>query len=477
MLILSQILKAMLKRSRFLISRLAALAACALVLSGSRVAASSSRTALDEYVAKPDPAFKFELVRTIPGDGYTVYVLEMVSQTWRNEKEVDRTVWKHWVTVTKPDKVSGSTALLFIGGGNNTSGAPAKVDRMLSSIATATNTVVAELRMVPNQPLVFPGDGRKRREDEIIAYTWDKFMRTGDANWPLRLPMTKAAVRAMDAVTAFAASAACGNIKVERFVVAGASKRGWTTWTTAAVDKRVVAFIPLVIDLLNMEKSMIHHYRAYGFWAPAIRDYVDMHIMDWVGRPEFKALMKIEEPYEYRQRYTMPKYIVNAAGDQFFLPDSSQFYFNNLPGEKYLRYVPNTDHSLKNSDVAETMTAFYQSVLDGTPRPKFTWKMEKDGTIRVRTATQPSEVKLWQATNPKARDFRLDTIGPAYKSTVLTAASGAYLAKVAPPPAGFTAYFIELTYPGRGKHNFKFTTGVRVTPDRYPSPAPKPKPI
>jgi PhoPQ-activated pathogenicity-related protein len=454
---------------------LALAAACALLFSGSLMAAPGGRTALDEYVAKPDPAYKFELVRTIPGDGYTAYVLEMASQTWRSEKEMDRTLWKHWVTVIKPDKASGSTALLFIGGGNNPGGPPARVDRMVSSIATATNTVVAELRMVPNQPLVFAGDGRKRREDEIIAYTWDKFLRTGDANWPLRLPMTKAAVRAMDAVTAFCASEAGGRLKIGKYVVAGASKRGWTTWTTAAVDQRVVAIIPLVIDLLNMEKSMIHHWRAYGFWAPAIQDYVDQRILDWVGRSEFKALLKIEEPYEYRQRYTMPKYIVNAAGDQFFLPDSSQFYFHGLPGEKYLRYIPNTDHSLRNSDAVETMTAFYESVLEGTPRPKFTWKIEKDGTIRVRTTTPPSAVKLWQATNPKARDFRLETIGPAYKSTVLGAVGGTYVAKVAAPGAGFTAYFVELTYAGPGKRNFKFTTAVRVTPDKYPFAAPRPR--
>ena len=37
-----------------------------------------------------------------------------------------------------------------------------------------------------------------KSEDAIIAYTWDKYMRTGDERWPLRLPMTKSAVRGMD---------------------------------------------------------------------------------------------------------------------------------------------------------------------------------------------------------------------------------------------------------------------------------------
>jgi len=79
--------------------------------------------------------------------------------------------------------------------------------------------------------------------------------------------------------------------------------------------------------------------------------------------------MKIEDPYSYRDRFTMPKLIINSTGDQYFLPDSSQFYFDALPGEKYLRYVPNTKHSL-NSDARESLIAFYDAVLRGRPRPR-----------------------------------------------------------------------------------------------------------
>ena len=34
---------------------------------------------------------------------------------------------------------------------------------------------------------------------------------------------------------------------ITEFIVAGASKRGWTTWTTGAVDSRVIAIIPVVM--------------------------------------------------------------------------------------------------------------------------------------------------------------------------------------------------------------------------------------
>ena len=135
--------------------------------------------------------------------------------------------------------------------------------------------------------------------------------------------MTKAAVRALDTVTAFMASAKGGDIKVDRFVVTGASKRGWTTWSTAIVDKRVVAIIPIVIDMLNIEPSFKHHKAAYGFYAPAVGDYTAKGVMNWIGTPQNAKLKVIEDPYEYRDRLTLPKFCINSAGDQCKILGSS----------------------------------------------------------------------------------------------------------------------------------------------------------
>ena len=455
------------------ILRVRLLLAAVLIL---QVGAAAQETALDRYVHAPDPSYHFQLVKTIPGAGYQAYVLRLTSQTWKPPILPDRSVWWHWLIVVRPDRVSYHTGFLYITGGSNEDKAPDRVNASIRDMALDTHSVVAELRMVPNQPINFP-DARKRDlvEDQFIAYTWDKFLRTGNDLWPARLPMTKSAVRAMDAVQQFMDSKAGGDIRVERFVVAGASKRGWTTWTTAAVDHRVAAIVPLVIDALNVGKSFEHHYRAYGFYSPAVKDYEDLGIMRWTGTPQFRKLMQIEDPYSYRRRFTMPKYIINAAGDQYFLPDSSQFYFDGLPGEKHLRYIPNTDHSLDHTDVWQGVMAFYDMVLRQQARPEFTWKFEEDGSIRVTPGNiKPMEVKLWQATNPEHRDFRLAAIGPAYHATALQAQpDGSYVARVKRPRKGWTAYFVELTFATGGKDPIKFTTGVRVMPDTLPFPAPK----
>jgi len=382
---------------------------------------------------------------------------------------VDRTVWQHWLVIVKPVQVKHDTAYLRIGSGRNGDPAPDKPSPQSVSFAKSTNTVVADLGMVPNQPLIFNQDGQPRREDDLIAYCQIKYMDTGDATWLPRLPMVKSAVRAMDAVTEFLAGEPGGKTTIKKFVVAGGSKRGWTTWLTGAVDKRVSAIIPIVIDVVNVRACKMNHFAAYGFWAPAVGDYTRHKVHERFDTPPYAELLKIVDPYSYRDRLIMPKFIVNAAGDQYFPPDSSRFYFADLQGPKFLRYVPNVNHSLAGSDAADSILAFYRALLKGTPLPKYSWKVQADGSIRVHAETKPLEVNLWQVTNPKPRDFRLESIGPAYKKSALESeGDGIYVARVNKPAEGWTAFFAELVFDSGDKPPYKFTTQVHIMPDVLP---------
>jgi PhoPQ-activated pathogenicity-related protein len=444
-----------------------------LLASGSAPGA-ERETALDVYVHAADSHYQYQMVEKKNHPGCKEFLIRMTSQEWRSPAEVNQSVWTHWVRIYVPNKVTSSIAMLYILGGSTTQEHP-KPDDKLAMLAAVSQSVVSEVFDIPNEPLIFANDPYgPRKEDEIIAYSWRKFLDTGDSSWPLRLPMTKAAVRAMDTVTSFAASKKGGSHRVDRFVVVGASKRGWTTWTTAAVDPRVVAIVPMVIDALHVAPSFEHHYRSYGFWAPAVKNYFDEHLMDNLEGEGFQRLMDIEDPYSYRDRFTMPKLIINAAGDQFFLPDSSRFYFDDLPGEKHLLYEANADHSLHGTDVDMSIAAFYLSVLKGDERPRLDWTFEPDGSIRVTTNRTPLEVTLLRSTNPDHRDFRVEAIGRSYKGTALAAESpGVYVARVPTPAKGWTAFFVEATFAGEGKFPFKFTTAVRVLPDTEPYTLPE----
>ena len=427
-----------------------------------------NQTALDDYVHSIDGSYEYEVIKRVSGEGFTTYIVDLTSQTFLTKKDINRTKWKHWLIIVSPDQIKHTTGMLVIGGGDNDGSVPKEPDQLALEYAKATNSVVATLGMVPNQPLTFVGETKPRWEDAIIAYSWDKYLTTGEERWPLRMAMTKSAVAAMDTIQSVILEEEDKEIK--KFVVTGASKRGWTTWTTAGVDSRVEAIVPVVIDLLNLEPSFEHHWSVYGFWASAIQDYVDMKIVDWWSSEEMRSLIALVDPFSVKERFKMPKLLVNAAGDEFFLPTSSQFYFDELPGEKYLRYVPNANHNVsEGTDALETILAFYASILNGVDRPKFSWELEKDGSIRVLSGSKVKEVIMWSATNQKARDFRKDTIGNSWEPKVLQQnEDGTYVGIPIKPKKGWKAYFIEMTYETPFGLNLKLTTPVRVIPDTLP---------
>lgn len=456
---------------RVIFARLLTLLPALISLSALGASAGFTTTALDRYVQAPDDNYRYDVIEVVSGkvEGktYKTYIVEMISQQWLSEAEVNLPLWVHELVITVPEDVTSDIGFLYLTGGSN-DGTPRRVapDSDIKR-ALQTGTVVSTLYGVPSQPLVFADDDeRKRTEDGIIAYTWDKYLRTGDEKWPLRLPMTKAAVRAMDTITDLMQSQVRPSATVNKFVVAGGSKRGWTTWTTAAVDSRVIAIMPIVIDVLNLEESFKHHFSVYGAYSLAVSDYVLNGNIAWMGTPEFAELMKIVEPFEYRDRLTLPKFLLNSTGDEFFIPDSWRFYWGDLVGEKHLRYVPNSNHSMAGTDVMKSVDAWYYAVVNNVQMPRYNWDVADDGTITVFTLDEPLEVLLWKASNPNERNFMQAQIGRAYTSTALNEKEpGVYQIKLNPPETGYTAYYVELAFPTGTVEPLKFSTGVTVVPD------------
>jgi PhoPQ-activated pathogenicity-related protein len=432
-------------------------------------------TALDAYVAAPDPSYHYSLNSVIYSTGYTDYIIDMTSQTWRSPSEVNITAWRHWLQVIIPSTVSSTTAVLRIQGGSNASAPPTTADAFGVQTATTLDAITAVLPMVPSEPLVFAGETSPRSEDQIIAYTFNQYLNGGDQNWPLLLPMVKSAVRAMDTVQSFVGAISGGTTHVNDFIVTGASKRGWTTWLTPAVDSRVRAIVPWVFDILNSPVNVPHLKDTYvgitqnivGGYPVAVQDYTNFNVFDRLLTPQGQALTQIVDPYQYigRPAYTLPKYMVVSTGDQFFVPDSAQFYFHNLPGQNnYIRYVPNTGHGL-NSDAAAGSINFEKALLDGVQLPRFSWTVTDFGTtIDVTTIDAPATVNMWEAINPINRDFRVDSFGPNWTSSILTDQGGGhFVAHVSVPATGAIAFMVELTYNVDGVQ-LTFTTQVSTVP-------------
>ncbi|MBC8216187.1 MAG: T9SS type A sorting domain-containing protein [Candidatus Marinimicrobia bacterium] len=436
--------------------------------------ATAQSSVLDEYIATQDTNYSWTVEDTItfPTLHYTEYILKLHSLVWRTDPEVNRPQWEHWLHVIIPDTVSYHTAFLLIDGGNNHSGSPGTTDYVFSNIAVTTNSILADLKTIPNQPLVFPDYPGNNYEDEIISYSWDKYLRTGDNHWPVNLPMTKSTHYAMNAIQEFTTELN-PSLSVEDFVVSGGSKRGWTTWLTASSDSdnRVKGIIPIVFDALNLVRSFRNHYGSYGEWSPAVEDYENIGIFDWFDNAMIISLMDIVDPYVYRERLTMPKYIMNAVGDEFFTP-AIQFYIDSLPGPNYAAYLPNTGHGFDGQEeyAIQSLIAFYQAVLDDAELPQFIWDRSEDGTITVHTQDAPSQVNLWKATNPTHRDFRNYVVGnSAWSSTeLMDQGDGRYVTSVPLPDTGWTGFFVELIFDNNYNFPFMFTTEVSIIPNDLP---------
>ncbi|CAF4591001.1 unnamed protein product [Rotaria sp. Silwood2] len=295
-------------------------------------------TVLDDYVNTPDPNFGWKRLRTYAYPTYMLYILNMTSQQWFDASFSSQPIWWHYMIITVPRTFRRPhIAFIFIDGGDNTDSIP--TSSSVTMLAESTGSVAVELKQIPNQPIRFMADPTQesRTEDAIIAWTWKTFIEQNGTN-PyilLRMPMTKAAVRGMDTTEQL--------LEEEGYPVPKklCCCRTFETWTTAAVNnQRVSAAIPIVLDILNLQKNMMHHYRSLAGWTFAFYNYYQMNITRYLNNPYLQKLASIVDPYSYFDRYAKVKlFQLQGANDEFFLPDSEK---QILPSFKWTRIINQT---------------------------------------------------------------------------------------------------------------------------------------
>ncbi len=406
---------------------------------------------LDAYIAQADDSFQWTIVEKTDTATEKTFVVELTSQTWHDIP------WKHFMLIAVPNKlVSPNHAVLYIGG-KGIGRKPGEGDKMFARmLAEAAGMCSVQLFQVPNQPLF-----GNYVEDALIGETLLKAIETKDATWPLLFPMAKSAVKAMDAVQQILEQEK--KIEIKHFIVAGASKRGWTTWLTAATgDKRVVAIAPTVIDTLNIRRQMPYQIETWGDFSPSIHDYTDRHLveMDETKVTEFqKKLWTMIDPYAYRSRLTLPKLLIHGTNDPYWTVDATKHYWEGLPGTKYILTLPNVGHGLNGQELkaAQTLAVFAKYAAAGLPWPKMDWKFTEDSanySLAVESDIPVLKAKLWTAQS-ETKDFRKAKWTPKNvtwnnEKTTVT---------IPKPETGHVAFFVELES-SDGALPFSLTTQV-----------------
>jgi PhoPQ-activated pathogenicity-related protein len=413
-------------------------------------------TALDGYLNNGDRTFKWELKESYDIGSVKAYSLLLTSQQWHEY------VWTHQLTILVPAENKYDGALLFINGGSNRKGLPNwngeddSFTAALSAVATKNKGIVTILRQTPNQPLV--GD---LTEDALISYTLHQFKEDGDYSWPLLFPMVKSAVRAMDAVQEF--SSQILKHKINRFVVSGASKRGWTTWLTGASDARVTAIAPMVIDILNMPVNLDYQVQMWKDYSVQIEDYVKLGIPQTSRSEKGTAITTMVDPYSYRKKLTMPKMIFMGTNDEYWTVDAIKHYIDSIPGQNFIHYVPNVGHSLGDKKQALTgLSAFFGQTLARTPYPALKWNIsqnKKGATLEVNaTADILVDAILW-STDSEDTDFRDEKWSG--RSLELKKKKPSLVTAVQPyPEKGYRAFYLDLKY--KDSNGGEYTESTRM---------------
>ncbi len=398
-------------------------------------------TALKGYLNNGDKTYSWTVRDSYDIGPVKAYNLLLTSQQWHEY------IWTHQLTVLVPAENKYDGALMFITGGSNRKGQPNwsknddKFTQAMASVAAKNKAIVAVLRNTPNQPLV-----GKLTEDALISYTLHQFKQDGDYSWPMLFPMVKSAVRAMDAVQEFSSQVV--NHRVNRFVVSGASKRGWTTWLTGASDQRVAAIAPMVIDILNMPVNLDYQIKMWNDYSVQIEDYVKLGIPQTAKTEEGMAITTMVDPYSYRKELTMPKMIFMGTNDEYWTVDAIKHYIDSIPGQNFIHYVPNAGHELGDQRQAlAAMSAFFGQTMAGTPYPVLDWELtegKKGVTLKV-TATRDIlvDVMLWSA-DSQDTDFRNDTW--AGKSVPLKKKGSVITVTQPYPETGYRAFYVDLKY-------------------------------
>lgn len=417
-------------------------------------------TALKSYLNNGDNAYKWELKDSYDIGDVKAFSLLLTSQKWREH------TWTHQLTIMVPKENKYDGALLFITGGSvkeglpNWNGRDDKFNKSISTLAEKNHAIVAVLRQTPNQPLY-----DDLTEDALISFTLHNFKNDGDYTWPLLFPMVKSAVKAMTAVQEFSKQQL--NHPISRFVVSGASKRGWTTWLTGANDTRVQAIAPMVIDVLNMPVSLDYQIKALGDYSVQIEDYVKLGIPQGAKTESGAAVTTMVDPYSYRQSLTMPKLIFMGTNDEYWVVDNIKNYLNDIPGKNLLHYVPNAGHNLGDGKQAfEALGAFFGTTLTSHAYPECSWTTsvsKKDVVVNIKaTKDELTDVILWHADSPDT-DFRNDK----WTSSDLNLSQKSKLKITESLPAsGYRAFYVDLKYKDVNGGTYTVSTRVFMTDDK-----------
>ncbi|MBW4540225.1 MAG: PhoPQ-activated pathogenicity-related family protein [Myxacorys chilensis ATA2-1-KO14] len=326
--------------------------------------------------------------------------VKITSQRW---KGMD---WVHELQLFKPSTYSSSQSqgLLFLSGGAQGGDATHRNEdarfegelTLFAIIAQETSSIVGVVSHTLCQPM-FGGLG----ENELISHSFSQFLASGRPDWPVLLPMVGAVRRAMDVTQRLATDTWAA--KVEQFTLAGFSKRGWAAWLTAAVDERVNAIAPIMMDFFDLPRQITCQRSVWGSLSPALQPFETLDIPNRLQTSRGQQLLDMVDVVRWTTYYNVARAIISATNDEYCPVQASNLYIEQIPGRSYRSMIPNTSHgSLAYVEILGIVGALHRQVALGEVMPNLTGKAWiEDGALCIMMTSNAAPIfKLWIAHAP-----------------------------------------------------------------------------
>jgi PhoPQ-activated pathogenicity-related protein len=205
---------------------------------------------------------------------------------------------------------------------------------------------------------------------------------------------------------------------------------------------------------------MKHQLASFGKFSEQIEDYTRRGIQEQNESREGANLRTIVDPYSYRDVLMQPKLILLGTNDRYWPLDALNLYWDGLPGEKRVLYVPNQGHKLADLErVVGSIAAFHRQAAGEIKLPELSWELKQaDGQLQLhlRSNVRPARALAWTATSP-TRDFR----DAQWQSQPAELVDGAFRCDVPLPASGFAALFGEAKFETDSRPYF-LSTNVKI---------------
>lgn len=182
--------------------------------------------------------------------------------------------------------------------------------------------------------------------------------------------MAKAALYQMKAAEEFIKQQGFATID-DGWIVTGVSKRGWASYLAGGAKQDVVkinAIAPMNPIIPTLIKELHHQYKSYGGFSVFFDDFMDAGLIPLIDTPLLKRAAQLVDPLNFNdQLATIPKMVVLASNDEFMMMEWTQFWYDQLKGEKHILITPNAEHFLVTNlpGAISAITTFIKSIASG----------------------------------------------------------------------------------------------------------------